>query len=215
VRTTALITDMDAVLGQTVGNALEVAEAVDYLAGRERDPRLHEVVLSLAAEMLLLGNLAATLGEARAKAERRLDDGGAAETFARMVAALDGPSDFLERHASYLPRAGVIKSCTAQESGFIAAMETREIGITAINLGGGRRRASDPIDPAVGLSAVRGIGGAITAGEPLAIVHAASEADADAAIAALRRTIRIADAPPAAQAVVRARIGAAADEKVA
>ena len=215
VRTTALITDMDAVLGQTVGNALEVAETVDYLAGRARDPRLHEVVLSLATEMLLLGHLAATPAEARAKAQARLDDGSAAETFARMVAALDGPSNFLERHASYLPRAGVIKPCVAEESGFIATMETREIGITVINLGGGRRRASDPIDPAVGLSAVRGIGSRIAAGEPLAMVHAASEADAEAAIAALRRMIRIADAPPAVQPVVRARIGAPDIEKVA
>jgi len=215
VRTTALITDMDAVLGRTVGNALEVAETVDYLAGRERDPRLHEVVLSLATEMLLLGHLAATPAEARAKAQARLDDGSAAETFARMVAALDGPSDFLERHASYLPRAGVIKPCVAEESGFIAAMETREIGITVINLGGGRRRASDPIDPAVGLSAVGGIGTKIATGEPLAMVHAASEADAEAAIAVLRRVIRIADAPPAVQPVVRARIGAPDVEKVA
>jgi thymidine phosphorylase len=215
VRTTALITDMDAVLGRTVGNALEVAETVDYLAGRARDPRLHEVVLSLAAEMLLLGHLAATPAEARAKAQARLDDGSAAETFARMVAALDGPSDFLERHVSYLPRAGVIRPCVADESGFITAMETREIGITVINLGGGRRRASDPIDPAVGLSHVRGIGTKIAAGEPLAMVHAASEADAEAAIAALRRMIRIADAPPAVQPVVRARIGAPDIEKVA
>jgi len=206
---------MDAVLGQTVGNALEVAETVDYLAGRARDPRLHEVVLALAAEMLLLGHLATTPAEARAKAQARLDDGSAAETFARMVAALDGPSNFLERHASYLPRAGVIKPCVAEESGFIATMETREIGITVINLGGGRRRASDPIDPAVGLSAVRGIGSRIAAGEPLAMVHAASEADAEAAIAALRRMIRIADAPPAVQPVVRARIGAPDIEKVA
>jgi thymidine phosphorylase len=203
------------VLGQTVGNALEVAESVDYLAGRKRDPRLHEVVLSLAAEMLLLGKLATTLAEARGSAQARLDDGSAAETFARMVAALDGPSDFLERHESYLPRAGVIRPCPAERSGFIAAMETREIGITAINLGGGRRRASDPIDPAVGLSAVRGIGSAVAVGEPLALVHAASEADAAAAIAALTRTIRIADAPPAARPVVRARIGAPASEKVA
>ena len=216
MRTTALITDMDAVLGRTVGNALEVAETVDYLAGRARDPRLHEVVLALAAEMLLLGHLAATPAEARAKAQARLDDGSAAETFARMVAALDGPSDFLERHASYLPRAGVIKPCVG--------------GGERLHRGDGnprdrhhgdqsRRRAAarERSDRSGGRASARCAGSErrIAAGEPLAMVHAASEADADAAIAALRRMIRIADAPPALQPVVRARIGAPDVEKVA
>jgi thymidine phosphorylase len=206
VPTVALVTDMDAVLGATVGNALEVAEAVDYLTGGAREERLHEVVLALAAEMLVLGKLAPTLAEARATAQARLDDGSAAEKFARMVAALGGPADFIGRHHAHLPRADVIRPCVAEASGFIAAMETREIGIAAIHLGGGRRRAHDAIDPAVGFSAVRAIGSPIAAGEPLAIVHAASEADADAAIAALRRAIRIADAPPAARAIVHARV---------
>jgi thymidine phosphorylase len=208
VRTAAHITDMNQVLGTTVGNALEVAETVDYLTGRAREARLHAVVLALAAEMLLLGRLAASLPEARAMAEKRLDDGSAAEIFARMVAALDGPADFVERHESYLPRAGVVRPCLAERDGFVAAMETREIGITAIHLGGGRRRATDLIDPAVGFSAVRPIGSPIAAGEPLALVHAASDADADAAIAALRRMIRIGDAAPPARDVVHHRIGA-------
>jgi thymidine phosphorylase len=215
VRTRALITDMDAVLGHAVGNALEVAEAVDYLTGRARDPRLHDVVSSLATEMLVLGNLAATLSEAQAKLQTRLEDGSAAETFARMVAALGGPTDFLERHDSYLPRAPVVRPCMAERSGFIATMETREIGIAAINLGGGRRRAGDRIDPAVGFAEVRGIGGAIAAGEPLAMVHAANEADAAAAIAALRQALAIGEALPSMPPVVHARIDAARQVKVA
>jgi thymidine phosphorylase len=209
VRTRALVTDMDAVLGHAVGNALEVAEAVDYLTGRARDPRLHDVVSSLAAEMLVLGNLAATLSEAQAKLQMRLEDGSAAETFARMVAALGGPTDFLERHDRYLPRAPVVRPCLAERSGFIATMETRQIGIAAINLGGGRRHADDGIDPAVGFAQVRGIGGAITAGEPLAMVHAANEADAAAAITALRQVLAIVEALPSVPPVVHARIDAA------
>jgi thymidine phosphorylase len=207
VRTAAHITDMNQVLGTTVGNALEVAESVDYLTGRARDPRLHEVVLALAADMLLLGRLAASLPEARAKAQGRLDDGSASETFARMVAALDGPADFVERHESYLPRAGATRPCLAERDGFVVTMDTREIGITAIHLGGGRRRATDLIDPAVGFSAVRPVGSPIASGEPLALVHAASDADAGAAIAALRRMIRIGDAAPPTRHVVHHRIG--------
>ena len=103
-------------------------------------------------------SLAATPAEARAKAQARLDDGSAAETFARMVAALDGPSDFSNATRPICRARASSSPVWRSESGFIAAMETREIGITVINLGGGRRRASDPIDPAVGLSAVRGIG---------------------------------------------------------
>src|SRR6185503_3613206 len=109
-----LITDMDAVLGRTVGNALEVAEAVDYLTGHGvRDVRLHDVVLALAAEMLVLGGLATTPDEGRAKAEARLADGSAAETFARMIAALGAPADFIARSDAYLPHASVVRPCPA------------------------------------------------------------------------------------------------------
>ena len=132
-----------------------------------------------------------------------------------MVAALGGPADFLERHEHHLGRAPVIRACLAERAGFIAAMETRQIGIAAIALGGGRRRASDPIDPLVGFAGIRGIGSAVAAGEPLAFVHAANEEDAAAAIASLRAAIRIADTAPPAQPVVRARVAAADKAKVA
>ena len=94
--TVALITDMDRVLGRNVGNALEVVEAVEYLKGEgTRDPRLHEVTMALAGEMLALGGLAPSAVAGRARAEAALADGRAAEVFARMVSALGGPDDFL------------------------------------------------------------------------------------------------------------------------
>ena len=103
--TTALITDMDRVLGRDVGNALEVVETVAYLKGEgAREPRLHEVVIALAGEMLALGDLAPSVAAGRARAEAALDDGRAAEKFARMVSALGGPDDFLE-HPRPLSRA--------------------------------------------------------------------------------------------------------------
>ena len=106
---------MDQVLGRDVGNALEVAETVAYLTGEgTRDPRLHEVVMALAGEMLALGDLAPSVAAGRARAEAALDDGRAAEKFARMVAALGGPDDFLEHPGRYLARAPVIKPCTAE-----------------------------------------------------------------------------------------------------
>ncbi len=97
--TRALITDMDAPLAPAAGNALEVAEAIRYLTGKQRDARLHAVVIALGAEMLLLGGLAADHDAAVARLAASLDSGAAAACFARMVAALGGPSDLLERYA--------------------------------------------------------------------------------------------------------------------
>ena len=109
--TTALMTDMDEPLASVAGNALEVAYALDHLTGRRREPRFHEVTVALAAEMLLLGRLAATLDEARAKIEAAFASGAAAERFARMIAALGGPRDLLEKPAKHLA------GCADREAG--------------------------------------------------------------------------------------------------
>ena len=124
----ALLTRMDAPLGRAVGNALEVAETVAYLTGEgTREPRLHEVTMALAGEMLALGGLTPTVAAGRARAEAALADGRAAEVFARMVAALGGPADFLEHSGRYLSRAPVIRTCTAERSGHVVGMDARQI----------------------------------------------------------------------------------------
>jgi thymidine phosphorylase len=202
--TVALITDMDRVLGREVGNALEVAETVAYLTGSgPREQRLHEVTMALAGEMLVLGKLAADIAEGRAKAEAVLADGRAAETFARMVSALGGPGDFLEHSVRYLGHAPVVKPCTADRSGHVAGMNARAVGIAVVELGGGRRHADDAIDPSVGLTQFVEVGRRIRSGEPLCLVHAASDADADAAIALIRHAVRIEEtAPPERPAIL-------------
>jgi thymidine phosphorylase len=205
--TTALITDMDRVLGRTVGNALEVAEAIAYLKGEgTRDPRLHEVVLALAGEMLVLGGLAATVASARACAETALADGRAAERFARMVSALGGPDDFVDHSSRYLAQAPVVRPCTAARSGHVVGMDARRMGIAVVTLGGGRRHADDAIDPSVGLTEVVEVGTPVRPGNPLCLVHAASEADAEEAISMVREAIAIGDAAPSEKAVVIARV---------
>ena len=202
--TTALITDMDQVLGRNAGNATEVAETIAYLTdSASREPRLHEVVMALAAEMLVLGKLAGTTATARRLAEAVLADGRAAEIFARMVAALGGPGDILARSTKYLPQAPVMQPCPAPRAGFVTGMDARAIGVAVIGLGGGRRKASDSIDPAVGFSQVLPVGTAVGQGEPLALVHAADAAAAAAAIGELQQAIRIgAAAPPPAPTVL-------------
>ncbi|MBL6652938.1 MAG: thymidine phosphorylase, partial [Reyranella sp.] len=125
----------------------------------------------------------------------------------RMVAALGGPDDILTHSARYLAHAPVIKPCTAERSGHVAGMNARDVGVAVVALGGGRAHADDAIDPSVGLSEVIDVGAEMRAGGLLCVVHAASEADADQAIAELRRAIRIEDRPPAERPVVLERIG--------
>jgi thymidine phosphorylase len=206
--TVALITDMDRVLGRNVGNALEVVEAVEYLKGEgDRDPRLHEVTMSLAGEMIALGGLAPSAAAGRARAEAALADGRAAEVFGRMVSALGGSDDFLEHSARYLSHAAVVKPCNAESSGHVVGMNAREVGIAVVALGGGRAHADDAIDPSVGLTDVIDVGSPVRAGNPLCMVHAASEAAADEAIAILRAAIRIGDEAPQQRPVIMERIG--------
>jgi thymidine phosphorylase len=204
---TALLTDMDEVLGTTVGHALEMDEAVAYLTGGPRDARLHDVTVALAAEMLCLGKLAASVEEGRAKAQACLDDGRAAEFFSRMVTALGGPSDYLAAYYDkYRLPAKVVKSFQAGRDGYLVGMDCREVGVAAIGLGGGRRKASDVIDLTVGFSQFRSVGAKLMAGEIICLVHAPDEARADAAIAELSAAIRIGDDAPAPAPTVSGRI---------
>lgn len=205
--TVALITDMDRVLGRDVGNALEVAEAVAYLTGSgTRDSRLHEVTMALAGEMLALGKLVPDAAAGRAQAEAVLADGRAAETFGRMVDALGGPSDFLEHPGRYLSHAPVVRPCTAERTGYVVGMNARDVGIAVVALGGGRTHADDAIDPSVGLTDVVDLGTPVRAGSPLCIVHAATAAAADQAMAEVRRAIRIGDGVPAPKPVLMERV---------
>ena len=204
--TVALITDMNEPLASAAGNAVEVLNAVDYLTGARRDPRLHEVTLALAAEPLVARGLARDLDDARAKLQRALDSGAAAERFERMVAALGGPAGLLSQARALLPGAPVVRPAPASRAGFVQAINAREVGLVVVELGGGRRRASDSIDPAVGLTELAGIGANLRAGEPLALVHARDEAAAAAAAARLAAAYAIGDAAQARGPAVIERI---------
>lgn len=192
----AVITDMNQVLGDTVGNALEVGEAVAYLTGVRREPRLHEVVTTLCRELLLLGGLAETAATAQADIEAALDSGAAVETFQRMVAASGGPADFVDDHERHLPRAPLVMPVNVERAAWVAAVETRAVGLAALALGGGRTRADQSIDHSVGFSEVAGPGDPVGAGRPLALVHARTESAAAEAVAALRSAFVLAAAPP-------------------
>ncbi|WP_457423507.1 thymidine phosphorylase [Roseateles sp. P5_E7] len=207
LKTRALITDMNQILGSDVGNSLEVIETIRYLSGEAREPRLHEVTLALCAEMLVLGNLAADTAAARVMLQAALDSGAAAEKFAKMVVALGGPADLMERPHAYLTAAPVVRPVPAPRAGVVTTMSTRDLGVAIVELGGGRRKAGDAIDMRVGFSEVRPVGTRVAAGEPLALIHAADAAAADRAIASYLAACTLEDADVAATPMVMAEVG--------
>ncbi|WP_275554497.1 thymidine phosphorylase [Mixta sp. Marseille-Q2659] len=205
-KTTALLTDMNQVLASSAGNALEVREAVQFLTGSYRNPRLLEVTLALCSEMLISGGLAQDETAARQQLQTVLDNGRAAEVFARMVAAQKGPSDFIEKMDSYLPAPMLSKAVYADKPGIVNAMDTRALGMAVVALGGGRRRASDAIDYSVGLSEMVQLGERVDAERPLAIIHAASEESWQEAAQAVKAAVTCGDSQPAATPVIYRRI---------
>ena len=184
--TTALITAMDQPLASAAGNAVEVRNAVDFLNRAQPRRRLEDVTIALCTEMLVLGGLARDHAEGQGTVEQALASGAAAEHFARMVAALGGPADFMEHAGRYLPAAPVIRPVFAADIGPIGAIDTRAVGLGVVALGGGRTRPQDAIDHAVGFTELAALGEHMTANRPLGFVHARSEDAAEEAGAALR-----------------------------
>ena len=191
VVTTALLTDMNQVLGHTAGHATEVREAVDYLTGRRREARLDAIARALVAEMLVTGGLCAGASDADVRIDEALSSGRAAEIFGRMVAALGGPADFIDRPQHYLASAPIVRPCHADRPGHIVAMDTRAIGLALIELGGGRRTPQDKIDHRVGLSEFCSLGAAIGPDAPICMIHAADEDGWNRAASAVRAAVRL------------------------
>tara|TARA_B100000767_G_scaffold141769_1_gene133969 strand:- start:815 stop:1984 length:1170 start_codon:yes stop_codon:yes gene_type:complete len=172
VPTRCLITDMNQVLGRSVGNAVEMAECIEFLLNPvQADERLVDLTLELAAHMLDLSGVADNLNDAKDKASAALNQGRAAQVFARMVAGLGGPTDLLEKPQRYLPQAPIVKPILASHSGYVCAMDVRAIGLSLVTLKAGRSKADDAIDYAVGLSGMAQIGDYIEQGQPLAVAH--------------------------------------------
>ena len=206
--TTALVTDMDRPLADAAGNALEVAYAIDYLTGARREPRMHEVTMALAAEMLVSGRLARTTTTARKQLTAALESGAAAEKFERMVAALGGPKKLLSDPWKHLERAPVQMPVFPTRTGVVTKADTRAVGMVVVALGGGRTRPQDPVDPAVGLTELVGPGDRVGPDQPLGIVHARTDAQAAAAADLLRAAYKVGSRPPREANAVHERITA-------
>ncbi|MGL6150662.1 MULTISPECIES: thymidine phosphorylase [Aeromonas] len=205
-RTSALLTDMNQVLASSAGNGVEVREAVRYLTGEYRNPRIHEVTMSLSAEMLISAGLASDDSDARRKLQAVLDNGKAAEIFGRMVTGLGGPADFMERYDAYLPKAAIVRPVFAANSGFVTAMDTRELGLAVVAMGGGRRAAGDKLDYAVGLTDFIRLGQSVDADKPIALIHAQTEEQYAQAASMVQAAVRIGGERPQALPEVYRRI---------
>ena len=200
-RTSALITDMDRPLAWNAGNGLEVREVMDTLTARAPSARLVDLTCALGGEVLALCGRTADAGQGAAMIRAALDNGGAAERFGRMVAAQGGPVDFVEHYARHLVAAPVIRDVPAKGAGIVARIDTRAVGEAVVQLGGGRLKGGDPVDPRVGFSALAEPGAMVGHGAILARVHAADETGAKAAIAALQAAYHLGDAPAPARLV--------------
>ena len=206
LRVTALLTDMNEVLGDSAGNALEVLEAVEYLTGTRRDARLEGVTRALAVEMLMLAGLVASPAEGVARVEQLLSSGAAAEKFGQMVASLGGPSDFVERAADHLPVAPIVRPVLPKEAGILSALDARQVGFAVLALGGGRNTPADPIDYAVGFSRCAHLGDAVGPDRPLALVHARDAAAAERASAMLQAAASVGATVPAERPLILDRL---------
>ena len=200
LRTHAIITDMNEVLGTTAGNALEIAESMQYLRNEERDSRLDDVTLSLCAEMLVVGGIESDRDTARSLCDDAVTSGRAAEVFGRMVTAMGGPADFIEKYDGHLAKAPVVRTVSGE--GYVASVNTRAIGNAIIELGGGRRKVGEALDLSVGFSDIARVGAELGDDAPLAVIHAASEADAEKAEQNLRDAYELEAAPPEIRPVI-------------
>ena len=201
-RTAALITDMNQPLGRTAGNAIEVAEAVETLHGNG-PVDLTELCIHLAGNMLWLADKG-ELSDCLAMAKATLADGSAFQKLCAMVQRQGGDVSYLD-HPEQLPCAPVY-AVQAEQDGFVAAMQTEEIGAVAGMLGAGRERKEDKVDPAAGIRFVKKIGEPVQRGETLAFLYTNRPDQVAQAGERYRDAVRISSTPPAEHRLILARV---------
>lgn len=205
--TAALITDMSEPLAPSMGNALEVMEVMEVLTEGYCETDLWEVTRELGATLLSLSGLARDTETAGDVLDAALESGAAAEVFAKMVAAMGGPTDFVERWRDRLAAAPVVLDVMSDTPGYVTAIDGEALGMAVVHLGGGRLTQGARINPSVGLSAVVRIGAAVGPGTALAQVHAATRSDAQIAAQAVRNALTIGPAGTVAPPLVHKRVG--------
>ncbi|MDX3928530.1 MAG: thymidine phosphorylase [Shinella sp.] len=201
----ALIADMDEVMGDAIGSRLQVKEAIDFLAGRHQNEQMRALVIALSTEVLLMAGLAASPGEAVAALEARLADGSALDRFGRMIRALGGPADIVQRTADHLETAPMEMPVAASTNGFVQRVDAYAVGLAMVGLGTGRKRPTDMIDHGVGLTGMVHVGDRVRAGDALCTLHLRTLEQYDAAAAAICAAVAVGPDEPARRPVISGR----------
>jgi pyrimidine-nucleoside phosphorylase len=191
-----LLTDMDQPLGYAVGNALEIHEAIATLRG-EGPPDFTELVLAASARLLSVSDLGLSETDARERVEAAIADGSAVGAYERWIRAQGGDPD-----ESALPSVPVVRQLESPSDGFVGRLGAVRVGQAALHLGAGRQSKDDAVDHAVGVVCLRKRGDRVSRGEPLAEIHARTEASAAAAARELEAAYEIAEEPPREHSVV-------------
>jgi pyrimidine-nucleoside phosphorylase len=202
---TALVTDMNQPLGNAIGNALEVREAIEILQGK-RNGDLKTVSIALAQKMLVAGGKATDGGKALSLLDQALSSGKALEKLEKMIAAQGGDPKICQ-DTSLLPKAETIVPVRAGRTGIINKMRTGRIGTAALLLGAGRVNRDDAIDPAVGICMVHRLGDFIKQGDVLARLHVNDPKNLDLAISRFQSALAIGQYPPKKTALIHDIIG--------
>lgn len=195
-KTSAVLTDMNQVLGKSAGNAVEVREALDYLQQKNIDSRLDVIIKKLCAQLLCQCGRCSDESEAVSLIEKVLQQGYALEKFAQMAAALGGPVDFVEKADTYLPQAAIKRPIFAEKAGFVKAMDTRAVGLAVIALKGGRTIPGEKLDLSTGFTNFVQIGDKIDAKTPLAVVNCQNESQYEAVRKNIIKSVEISDVSP-------------------
>ena len=204
IHTVALLTAMEEPLGNAVGNALELTEAIETLRGNG-PADVTELALREAATLLAIAGITKDEAEGRQRAQEAIADGRALAKLAEVVAAQGGDANVIMEPAK-LPQAAWVEQVTSPHSGYLTAIHAEQVGKVAGLLGAGRRRKGDAIDPAVGLLLRAKVGDHVARGAPLVEIHARSRAEADAVRDALLAAYQWSDQPPAPHPLLLERI---------
>ena len=194
-RTSALLTDMNQSLASSAGNSLEVKSALTVLKNEPGEERLLEVTLALGSNLLVNAGIFSDDDTARESLEKSLSSGKAAEIFGRMITALGGPIDFVEKPHEYLPVAENILDFLSPSSGYLKSVNGRILGQAVIELGGGRKQADDKLDLSVGLDQFIRIGKNVEQGDPLLRIHASNDQDIERAKILLSEAFQFSENP--------------------
>lgn len=205
-KTTALLTDMNSVLGKTVGNALELTEAIEYLQGKKADKRLDKVTMELCKELLINCGIAKNEDEAEDKLRKSIASGSAYEHFCKMAEMLGADMDVLNNYEQKKPQAPYVEAIYPEKSGYVESVDTREVGLGVIMLGGGRIRPEQQINYTTGFTEFCQIGDKVDNKTPLCYIHAEDKNKIGEVSKVIRNAVKISANEPEKTPVILHKI---------